>query len=50
MLKIYVIIVAGMYMVVTMAYALEFLVTDSGSGWGLDHAIEYSLLWPSRLI
>ena len=50
MLKIYVIIVAGMYIVVTMVYVLEFLVTRSGAGWGLDRAIEYALLWPARLI
>ena len=49
-MKIYVIMVAGLYMVITMAYALEFVVTRSGAGWGLDRAIEYALLWPAKLI
>ena len=50
MLKIYVIIAASMYMVVTMAYVLEFAVTHPGGGWGMDRIIDYALLWPARLI
>ena len=49
-LRIYVIIFVGMYIAVTMAYALEFLVAHPDAGWGVDRAIEYSLRWPLRLI
>jgi hypothetical protein len=45
--KIFLIIIATLYTVVTMAYTLEFVVTRSG--WGLSKAIEYSLLWPTRI-
>ncbi len=48
MLKIYVIVVAFMYVLVAMVYAVEFGMTHSG--WGTDRVIEYALLWPARLI
>ena len=49
-LKVYVVMAAGMYMLITMLFTLEFLVTRAGAGWGLDRAIEYALLWPTRVI
>ncbi len=50
MIKIFPMIFAFMYVVISMVYALEFVVTRSGGGWGLNQVIEYSLFWPARLI
>ena len=50
MLKIYLIMVAGMYMAVAMAFGLDFVVEHLDAGWAPDAIVEYSLLWPLRLI
>ena len=50
MLKIFPMIFAFMYLLISMAYSVEFLVTHSAGGWGVEKVIEYSLLWPARLI
>ena len=50
MLKIFPMIVAFMYVLISMAYTVEFVVTHSGGGWGFEKVIEYSFLWPARLI
>ncbi len=49
MLRLIPIIVAFIYMFIAMAYVVVFAVTHSGSGWSLDAAIEYALLWPLRI-
>lgn len=49
MLKIFPIIIAFMYIVITMSYAVVFAVTHSGSGWSLNAAMDYALLWPLRV-
>ncbi len=49
MLRLVPIIIAFMYIVIAMAFAVVFAVTHLGSGWSLDAAIEYSLLWPLRI-
>ncbi len=49
MLKIFPIIIAFMYIVIAMSYAVVFAVTHSGSGWSMGAAIDYSLLWPLRV-
>ena len=50
MLKIFPMIFVFMYVLISMVYTVEFVITHSGDGWGLDKVIEYSLLWPARLI
>ena len=50
MLKIFPMICAFMYVLISMAYTVEFVVTHSGGGWGLVQVVEYSLFWPARLI
>ncbi len=50
MLKIFPMIFAFMYVIISMVYALEFVVTRSGGGWGLWQVVEHSLFWPLRLI
>ncbi len=49
MLRIFPIILAFMYIVIAMAFAVVFTVTHIDSGWSLNAAIEYSLLWPLRI-
>ena len=49
MLRIFPIIIAFMYIVIAMAYAVVFVVTHIDSGWSLGAAIDYSLLWPLRV-
>ena len=50
MLKIFPMIFVFMYVLISMAYTIEFVVTHSGGGWGLAQVIEHSFLWPTRLI
>ncbi len=49
MLKIFPIIIAFMYIVIAMTYAVVFVVIHIDSGWSMGAAIEYSLLWPLRV-
>ena len=50
MLKIFPMIFAFMYVLISMVYVVVFVVTHSDGGWGIEQVIEYSLLWPTRLI
>lgn len=49
MLRLFPIIVAFIYMFITMAYLVVFTVTHSGSGWSMGAVADYALLWPLRV-
>ncbi len=50
MVRVFLIVVVFMYVVVSMAYGVVFVVTNMDSGWSLNVMIERTLLWPVQFL
>ncbi len=49
MLKLIPIVLAFIYMFITMAYLVVFAVKHTGSSWSLNAVTDFALLWPLRI-